>query len=127
MELEGVAMQLAFSPDSCLVAAVGGNLRAGHSATLRVWETSSGRPRYFNVPPTADLVSVAFAPDGRTLATGTRDGRIFLWELATGQKRGELLGHEKAILSLAFSPDGRLLAASSAEAPVYVWNLAEIP
>jgi WD40 repeat protein len=127
MELEGVAMQLAFSPDSRLVAAVGGNLRVGHSATLRVWETNGGRSRYFNVLPTADLVSVAFAPDGRTLAAGARDGRIFLWELATGQKRGELLGHEKAILSLAFSPDGRLLAAASPEAPAYVWDLAALP
>ncbi len=36
-----------------------------------------------NLPHTSDVFSVAFSPDGMTLATGTRDGTIQLWDMST--------------------------------------------
>jgi WD40 repeat protein len=67
--------------------------------------------------------AVAFAPDGRTLASAGNDKFIYLWEQATGKELARLSGHTKAVLCLAFSPDGRLLVSGSADRTVKVWDV----
>src|SRR5262249_7401263 len=59
---------------------------------------------------TVSLTSVAFSPDGRTLAVSGTDGLIRLWQPELGQAVGRLEGPAGA-MALAFSPDGRTLAA----------------
>lgn len=70
--------------------------------------------------------SLAFSPDGRTLASGTQEGALSLWELASGKERHLFVGHEGQVMSVAFSPDGRRLAAASPEAPVYIWDVCGV-
>ncbi|MFE2520775.1 WD40 repeat domain-containing protein [Streptomyces mirabilis] len=63
------------------------------------------------IPPhTLRLSSLAFGPDGRTLATSSSDGGVELWDTATGRSRRTHLGYHGAVFSPAFSPDGRTLA-----------------
>jgi hypothetical protein len=52
--------------------------------------------------------ALAFAPDGRTLAAGSSDVR--LWDLRNGNVRATLQGHSGLVNALVFSPDGRTLA-----------------
>jgi WD40 repeat protein len=55
---------------------------------------------------------MAFAPDGRRLATGGDDGAVVLWEVGRGAER-DLPGEaRRTVLSLAFSPDGATLAST---------------
>ena len=57
--------------------------------------------------------SIAFSPDGRTLASGSEDGTIKMWDVATGTLLRTIGWHQGTVHSLAFSPDGKILASGS--------------
>ena len=70
-----------------------------------------------------DLVwSVAFSPNGQTLASGSQDRTIRLWNLNNGNLKRTLTGHRDAVNSIAFSPDGRTLASGSWDGTIRLWN-----
>ncbi len=70
-----------------------------------------------------DLVwSVAFSPNGRTLASGSQDRTIRLWNANNGNLKTILTGHRDAVISVAFSPDGRTLASASGDQSIRLWN-----
>jgi WD40 repeat protein len=72
--------------------------------------------------------SVAFSPDGKTLAIGDRDGTVRLWDLVTGQPIGDPFNSKGgAVGSVAFSPDGKTLAVGvdrDTGGAVWLWNVA---
>jgi WD40 repeat protein len=59
-----------------------------------------------------DSWSVAWSPDGRLVAVGTRTGRVLLFDGLTGAARGALTSHERLIEGLTFSADGRCLVTA---------------
>ena len=70
------------------------------------------------------VYSVAFSPDGRILASGSRDKTVRLWDMTTRQQLRTLAGHTSVVWSVAFSPDGRTLASGSADKTIRLWNAA---
>jgi WD40 repeat protein len=61
------------------------------------------------------VMSVAFGPDGKTVATGCRDKAARLWDAATGVTIGRAMEHTQPVVALAFSPDGTTLLAGCAD------------
>jgi DNA-binding beta-propeller fold protein YncE len=68
------------------------------------------------------VLTVAFSPDGRRVATGSMDNTVILWNTETGQLIRTLTGHTKYIDIVAFSPDGTRIASASSFDTVKLWN-----
>ena len=67
--------------------------------------------------------SVAFSPDGQTLASASLDKTIKLWNVSTGKLLQTLSGHSDWVRSVAFSPDGQTLASGSQDKTIKLWNV----
>ncbi|MBE9245208.1 serine/threonine protein kinase [Microcystis aeruginosa LEGE 00239] len=70
------------------------------------------------------VYSLAYSPDGRYLASGSKDRTIKIWEVATGKGLRTLTGHSGVVLSVAYSPDGRYLASGSKDRTIKIWEVA---
>src|SRR5690348_1903702 len=70
------------------------------------------------------IESVAFSPDGKTLASAGVDKTIRLWDVATGRGLAALEGHTASVASVAFSPDGKTLASASVDETIKLWDVA---
>ena len=71
---------------------------------------------------TAAVVSIAFSPDGKAIASGSWDNTIRLWNADTGTHIRTLTGHTDGIWSVAFSPDGTTLASGSRDDTIRMWD-----
>ncbi|MCZ4125140.1 nSTAND1 domain-containing NTPase [Streptomyces sp. H39-S7] len=131
-------LSVAFSPDGRTLAV------AGHTGDHRrdswagggfvdLWNvTDPEHPSALGRPVSTDLTSVtsvAFSPDGRTLAAGNQNGTVSLWS-TTDRNRPTPLGPPMtgpggSVLSVRFGPDGHTLAVGGRDGTVALWNTAE--
>lgn len=112
-----VVEEVAFSPDGTLLAVANG-------PEVALYDAADGS-KVRTVAGPDKALSVAFSPDGKTLATGTPFGEILVWDVAGGKKKGVLRVHGNrastdAISTVAFSGDGRFLL--SAGSTIQVWK-----
>ncbi|MEH2268550.1 MAG: serine/threonine-protein kinase [Nostoc sp.] len=70
------------------------------------------------------VLTVAFSPDGKILATGSDDNTIKLWEVNTGQLISTLVGHSWSVVAVAFTADGETLLSASCDKTVKLWRVS---
>ena len=105
--------------------------------SIRLWDVASGENRQtltgYKVTRRnrtkihsglfdSEVDSVAFSPNGKTLASGGMDSNIRLWNIGSGKLKKTLSGHFGFIKCLAFSPDGQTLASGSDDKAILLWN-----
>ena len=86
----------------------------GEDSTIRLWDAVTGTHKHTLKGHTSNRsISLAFSPDGGTLASGSGDNTIRLWDGVTGEYRRVLTGYTHPVTSVTFSPDGGTLASAS--------------
>jgi WD40 repeat protein len=99
---EGSHESVAFTADDCTVVAVGGY------GTIHLWDRDSGAVE--TLATDQDRIwCVAVSPDGRTLATTSRDGTVRLWDLTCDRAHFSIRVPSASVPSIAFSADGNTL------------------
>src|SRR5881227_3852739 len=68
------------------------------------------------------VLAVSFSPDGKVLASSSRDKTIKLWDPATGELKRTLTEHTADVYDVTFSPKGDLLASGGRDKTVRLWD-----
>ena len=77
--------------------------------------------RLGRVKQPGEVTGVAFAPDGRQVVSGGRDGAARLWDVSTWTIQRPFLGHVNQVRSVAFDPRGNQVATASSDGTARVW------
>ncbi len=112
----------AFSPDGKRLACVGDSYP--DYGLIRIWDVATGneiRPPGGHRGP---LTCVAYAPDGKTVVTGSQDRTVRLWEATTGKELRRFVGHTAPVTAVCFAPDGKTVVSASADNFVRLWDAA---
>ncbi len=114
-------------PVSCLAISPSGDVVATCSSPdhfVRVLEVASGRELAVLTGHQAEVLGLAFSPDGRCLATAGQDALLRVWDAQNWKLVAELAGHTLPVQAVAFSSDGKLLASAGKDG-ARIWRRSD--
>ena len=106
-----------FSPDGKTLASDGGD-----AGVIYLWDGDTGELKSTLVGHTAPVKTLAFNPEGSTLASGGIDEVIRFWDVTTGELQLTFAAHANVVDFLKYSPDGEVLVSQGGDNNVCLWN-----
>jgi COMPASS component SWD3 len=104
------------APSFSQVATAGENLNRTDKS-IRLLRTLTGHDS-----PIFGIKTLTIAPDGRTLVSGARDGKIILWNLQTGERLREWLADREGVETIEIDRDGKMLVSGGIDRQIKVWS-----
>ena len=121
---------IAYSPDGSIIAS------GSKDGMVRLWDVATGKQKavlartswmnflfpWLNSP----VNSVAYSPDGKTVAAGSIDRKVRLWDTQTTKLKATLIGHTGSVNAVVYSPDGKIIATGGdrTDNTVHLWDAA---
>lgn len=112
----GIFRPVAFSPDGRTVA-------NEYGETIELWDVEGGKKLGTLAAHSGRIFSLAFSPDGKTLASGAWDKTIKLWDVEGQKEIRTFSGHSDLVERVTFSPDGKTIASGSKDKSVKLWDV----
>ena len=119
---------VAFSSDGQFIAAAGQDriqvdTSRQFEESVRLWRVADAAPLATLIGAQGPIESVAFAPDGRTIAASSEDATVRIWSTVDGSPLSVLRGHVGAVYSVVFAPKGERLVSGSLDDTIRWWGL----
>ena len=111
----GSGMFVRFSPD-------GKTLALSSSFGVRLAKFPSGETIGDIDSLEGYISTIAFSPNGQTLAAATESGKVLFFDASTRRKSGALDAHSEYVSDVAFSTDGKLLVTASSDKTIRLWD-----
>jgi hypothetical protein len=108
---------------SLALALDGSALAVASDWNVKLYDLKTKRERVVLKGHKGQVLSVAFAPDGSTVATGSFDFTVRLWDVATGKERASFKWDIGRVYAVTYAPDGFRLAAGGDLGRVVVWDV----
>jgi len=93
--------------------------------SLRLWNLESGVQigNDWHDDEKAGVWNISLSPNSKTVASGSRDGKVRLWDVETKKVVSRWTGHTDIVRSLCWSVDGERVVSGSNDGTIRVWNV----
>jgi WD40 repeat protein len=101
---------------------IAGGLFPPEAGEAILWDVNKGKRTHLLSGHGSVVYSLAFAPNGKTLASASLDKTVKLWNVTNGKLLRTWKGHTKSVNAVCFSPDGKTVASAGDDGTVQLWQ-----